>query len=92
MIGCLAVALSTHIKVDDNEIEEARWFPRQQVSDFRETLRHTHTVFYVHAIIFPVFQVIDALYRGGSPALFLPPQQTIAHQLVKHWIGCTSNL
>jgi len=41
MIGCLAVALSTHIKVDENEIEEARWFPRQQVSDFRETLRHT---------------------------------------------------
>ncbi|KAK0156501.1 Peroxisomal NADH pyrophosphatase NUDT12 [Merluccius polli] len=66
MMGCLAVALSTHIKVDENEIEEARWFPRQQV--------------------------IDALFKGGSPALFLPPQQTIAHQLVKHWIGCTSNL
>jgi len=31
MIGCLAVAVSTDIKVDENEIEEARWFPRQQV-------------------------------------------------------------
>ena len=31
MIGCLAVAISTDIKVDENEIEEARWFPRQQV-------------------------------------------------------------
>lgn len=31
MIGCLAVAMSTDIKVDENEIEEARWFPRQQV-------------------------------------------------------------
>ncbi|XP_053180843.1 LOW QUALITY PROTEIN: peroxisomal NADH pyrophosphatase NUDT12 [Scomber japonicus] len=30
MIGCLAVAMSTVIKVDENEIEEARWFPRQQ--------------------------------------------------------------
>ncbi|KAJ8380955.1 hypothetical protein SKAU_G00017330 [Synaphobranchus kaupii] len=33
MIGCLAVAVSTHIKVDENEIEEARWFTRQQVID-----------------------------------------------------------
>lgn len=31
MIGCLAVAISTDIKVDENEIEEARWFQRQQV-------------------------------------------------------------
>lgn len=31
MIGCLAVAISTDIRVDENEIEEARWFPRQQV-------------------------------------------------------------
>ncbi|KAG9355021.1 hypothetical protein JZ751_001734 [Albula glossodonta] len=33
MIGCLAVAESTDIKVDENEIEEARWFTRQQVID-----------------------------------------------------------
>lgn len=33
MIGCLAVAVSTEIKVDGNEIEEARWFTRQQVSN-----------------------------------------------------------
>ncbi|CAL8255192.1 unnamed protein product [Boreogadus saida] len=66
MIGCLAVALSTDIKVDENEIEEAHWFPRQKV--------------------------IDALFRGGSPVLLLSHQQTIAHQLVKHWIGCNSNL
>lgn len=31
MIGCLAIAVSTDIKVDENEIEEARWFTRQQV-------------------------------------------------------------
>lgn len=31
MIGCLAVAISTDIRVDQNEIEEARWFTRQQV-------------------------------------------------------------
>ncbi|KAJ8285243.1 hypothetical protein GJAV_G00024580 [Gymnothorax javanicus] len=33
MIGCLAVAVSTDIKVDQNEIEEARWFTRQQAID-----------------------------------------------------------
>lgn len=47
MIGCLAAALSTDIKVDETEIEEARWFPRQQVKQlfkvflyyFTKTLR-----------------------------------------------------
>lgn len=31
MIGCLAVAVSTEIKVDKTEIEDARWFTREQV-------------------------------------------------------------
>ncbi|XP_014732801.1 PREDICTED: peroxisomal NADH pyrophosphatase NUDT12 [Sturnus vulgaris] len=31
MIGCLAFAVSTEIKVDKNEIEDARWFTREQV-------------------------------------------------------------
>lgn len=31
MIGCLAVASSTEIKVDKNEIEDARWFTREEV-------------------------------------------------------------
>ncbi|MGH0190447.1 UNVERIFIED_CONTAM: hypothetical protein FKN15_047184 [Acipenser sinensis] len=33
MIGCLTVAVSTEIKVDENEIEEAHWFTRQQVTE-----------------------------------------------------------
>ncbi|OXB79347.1 UNVERIFIED_CONTAM: hypothetical protein H355_008152, partial [Colinus virginianus] len=33
MIGCLAVAVSTEIRVDKNEIEDARWFTREQVMD-----------------------------------------------------------
>lgn len=66
MIGCLTVAISTDIKVDENEIEEARWFPRQQV--------------------------IDSLFRGAQPAFTVPPRQTIAHQLIRHWIGMNSNL
>lgn len=31
MIGCLAVAITTDIKVDKSEMEDARWFTRQQV-------------------------------------------------------------
>ncbi|XP_075037550.1 NAD-capped RNA hydrolase NUDT12 [Mixophyes fleayi] len=31
MIGCLGVAISTEITVDKTEIEEARWFTREQV-------------------------------------------------------------
>ncbi|KAF3851527.1 hypothetical protein F7725_013299 [Dissostichus mawsoni] len=65
MIGCLSVAISTDIKVDEKEIEEARWFPRQQVIDS---------------------------FRGTRLAFTVPPRQTIAHQLVRHWIGMTSNL
>ncbi|XP_014912352.1 NAD-capped RNA hydrolase NUDT12 [Poecilia latipinna] len=66
MIGCLAVAVSTDIKVDENEIEEARWFPRQQV--------------------------IDSLFRGDRSVFVIPPRQTIAHQLIRHWICMNSNL
>lgn len=66
MIGCLGVAVSTDIKVDENEIEEACWFTRQQV--------------------------VESLLRGSRPAFTIPPSQTIAHQLIRHWIGMNSNL
>ncbi|XDV49698.1 hypothetical protein PO909_018900 [Leuciscus waleckii] len=33
MIGCHCVALTTDVTADENEIEEARWFTRQQVID-----------------------------------------------------------
>ncbi|XP_060895006.1 peroxisomal NADH pyrophosphatase NUDT12 [Labrus mixtus] len=66
MIGCLAVAISTDIKVDESEIEEARWFPRQQV--------------------------VESLLKVSRPDLIIPPRQTIAHQLIRHWIGMNSNL
>ncbi|XP_068165978.1 NAD-capped RNA hydrolase NUDT12 isoform X2 [Antennarius striatus] len=66
MIGCLTIAISTDIKVDETEIEEARWFSRQQV--------------------------IESLLKGPHPAFSVPPRQTIAHQLIRHWIGKNSNL
>lgn len=66
MIGCLAIAVTTDIKVDQNEIEEAQWFTRQQVT--------------------------DSLISGPRAAFTFPPRQTIAHQLIKQWLGLSSNL
>uniref|UniRef100_A0ACB8EQC2 Peroxisomal NADH pyrophosphatase nudt12 n=2 Tax=Sphaerodactylus townsendi TaxID=933632 RepID=A0ACB8EQC2_9SAUR len=34
MIGCIAFAVSTEIKVDNIEIEDAQWFSREQVMEF----------------------------------------------------------
>lgn len=66
MIGCLTVALTTEITVDQDEIEEAQWFTRQQV--------------------------VDSLLGGSCAAFTVPPKQTIAHQLLRHWTGLSSNL
>ncbi|XP_053313662.1 NAD-capped RNA hydrolase NUDT12 [Spea bombifrons] len=45
MIGCLAVAISTEIRVDKIEIEEARWFTREQVVD--SVMKGNHRLFSV---------------------------------------------
>uniref|UniRef100_A0A8C8S6N6 NAD-capped RNA hydrolase NUDT12 n=1 Tax=Pelusios castaneus TaxID=367368 RepID=A0A8C8S6N6_9SAUR len=45
MIGCLAVAVSTEIRVDKNEIEDARWFTREQVVDV--LIKGNHHSFFV---------------------------------------------
>ncbi|XP_060787846.1 peroxisomal NADH pyrophosphatase NUDT12 isoform X2 [Neoarius graeffei] len=45
MIGCFAVAVSTAIKVDENEIEDARWFSRQDVID--ALLKGNQAVFFM---------------------------------------------
>lgn len=61
MIGCIAQAETTAIKVDKNELEDARWFGTQEV---RQMLLHQH-----------------------PNGLFCPPEQAIAHQLIKYWLN-----
>jgi len=39
MIGCIGIAQSSEIKIDPNEIVDARWFPREEV---RQMLDGTH--------------------------------------------------
>ncbi|OCT98552.1 NAD-capped RNA hydrolase NUDT12 isoform X1 [Xenopus laevis] len=51
MIGCLAVAISTEIKVDKVEMEDARWFTREQVVD--AVIKGNH-----HALTVPPRQAI----------------------------------
>ena len=31
MVGCVAEATSTHVEIDDQELEDARWFSRDEV-------------------------------------------------------------
>ncbi|KAE8635672.1 hypothetical protein XENTR_v10002704 [Xenopus tropicalis] len=51
MIGCLAVAISTEINVDKEEIEDAHWFTREQVVD--AVIKGNH-----HALTVPPRQAI----------------------------------
>lgn len=36
MIGCIGVARTTEIKIDPNEVQDARWFPREEVRQMLE--------------------------------------------------------
>ncbi|XP_067885886.1 peroxisomal NADH pyrophosphatase NUDT12 isoform X3 [Heterodontus francisci] len=66
MIGCQAIAVSTEIIVDKEEIVDARWFSRQQI--------------------------IEILTKHGDHSMSIPPQQTIAHRLIKQWLKKNANL
>lgn len=35
---------------------------------------------------------MESILRGPRPTFSVPPSQTIAHQLIRHWIGMNSNL
>lgn len=61
MIGCHALADSTALKIDETEIEEARWFTRADVA--------------------------EAIASGRESSSFVPPpEQAIAHQMLKWWL------
>ncbi|XP_078422078.1 NAD-capped RNA hydrolase NUDT12 [Cetorhinus maximus] len=66
MIGCQAVAVTTEIIVDKEEIIDARWFSRQQITEI--------------------------LTQRGDQTISIPPQQTIAHGLIKNWLKKNANL
>ncbi|XP_060569249.1 NAD-capped RNA hydrolase NUDT12-like [Ruditapes philippinarum] len=66
MLGCIAYATTETIKLDPEEMEDARWFGRPEVV---QMLTHQH-----------------------PQGLFVPPEQAVAHQIIKTWVRRTANL
>jgi len=63
MMGLTLEAETTDITIDPKELEDARWFTREEV--------------------------LDVFEKRGGPFL-CPPRQTIAHQLLRHWLSETA--
>ncbi len=63
MIGVALDAVTTEIKIDPKELEEARWFSREEIL---------------------------AVFEKRGDAFLRLPRQTIAHQLVRHWLSETA--
>jgi len=65
MIGIALEAVTTDIHVDPKELEDARWFTREEVL---------------------------AVFEERGDAFMRLPRQTIAHQLIRHWLSETAFL
>ena len=63
MMGYILEAVTTEITMDPNELEDARWFTRDEVL---------------------------AVFEKSGTAFMCPPRQTIAHQLLRHWLSETA--
>jgi len=62
MMGLILEAVNTDITIDPKELEDARWFSREEVL---------------------------AVFEKRGQAFLCPPRQTIAHQLLRHWLSET---
>lgn len=63
MMGLILDAVTTDITLDPKELEDARWFTREDVL---------------------------AVIEKRGDAFLCPPRQTIAHQLLRHWLSETA--
>jgi len=63
MMGLMLDAVNTDITLDPKELEDARWFSREDVL---------------------------AVIENRGDAFNCPPRQTIAHQLLRHWLSETT--
>ncbi|KAI8811407.1 NUDIX hydrolase domain-like protein [Cladochytrium replicatum] len=73
MMGCIAYAVEENIATADQELEEAKWFTKEQVL---EALNHDST-------IDP--RSFEPQSPESLPPLMLPPKYAIAHMLVRAW-------
>jgi NAD+ diphosphatase len=60
MMAVTAEAKNTDVTVDPKELDDARWFTREEVRD---------------------------VMAGTGKAFMQPPQTTIAHQMLRYWLG-----
>jgi len=88
MVGCLAVVDSNfcEIDVDKTELEDARWFTREQVVQVFERSINPRL---------PTRRAVNQLMENDPSTkdidtiltdMFVPPPQAIAHQLIKFWL------
>ncbi|XP_076035750.1 NAD(P)H pyrophosphatase NUDT13, mitochondrial isoform X1 [Oratosquilla oratoria] len=70
MTGCFAVCEKEELSIDPNELQDAKWFSRQEIAEALERIKHN-----------PFLRL-----RGNpSEELFVPPPGAIAYHLIKHW-------
>jgi len=63
MLGLMLEAVTTEITIDPKELEDAKWYTRDDVR---------------------------AVLDGTGQAFMCPPRQTIANQLLRHWLSETA--
>nr|XP_053640243.1 NAD(P)H pyrophosphatase NUDT13, mitochondrial-like isoform X3 [Cherax quadricarinatus] len=74
MAGCFAVAEKQELAIDENELQDARWFSRDEISTAVDRINAN-----------PYLRL-----RGNpSGVLFIPPPGAIAYHLISHWVKGT---
>lgn len=79
MVGTMAIAEHTDIQLNEDELEEARWFDRQMVAAAVSAASDPKQL--------AAYMRFGGAEKEGGPTvpLWLPPPMTIAHQLIKAW-------
>jgi len=62
MLGCQAKATTEEIHLNEEELQDVRWFERE---------------------------IVEQALRGESSELLLPPLETVARQIISHWVNET---
>ncbi|KAK3856560.1 hypothetical protein Pcinc_037119 [Petrolisthes cinctipes] len=74
MAGCFAMADIQELKIDEKELQDARWFSREEVSEALERIKTNPHL---------------RLRGNPTGELFVPPPGAIAFHLISHWIKRT---
>ncbi|XP_068220567.1 NAD(P)H pyrophosphatase NUDT13, mitochondrial-like [Palaemon carinicauda] len=74
MAGCYAIAEKQELSIDQSELQDARWFSREEIGTALQRIDRN-----------PLLRL-----RGNpSGELFIPPPGAIAYHLISHWMKGT---